>query len=477
MFLGNRKTKIVATIGPASDSSEILESLIKTGVNVFRFNMKHEPAEMYRPKVQRAQEAIKKLGANVGILFDLQGPDIRVDTTDKAPIEVKDGDKLHFGADFSTTDAKSVRISHDCIFEELNIGDSVLIDDGFYEFKVIEKTSNGVYAQAQGDCLVKNRKGLNIPDKKLSKIPALTQDDLDKLDLAAEMKADFIAISFCRSKEDVTRAREEMKKRNLDSWIVSKIENQEGLNNLDEIIEVSDAIMIARGDLGIEIPIERIASEQKNMALKCRAANKPVITATQMLETMCQNARPTRAEATDVSNAVMYGTDAVMLSGETAAGKHPVKVVETMARIAAYNEVFAPTLKPTDTESEATSVSQLLARTAVAMAEDKSSIKVDKIVVFTESGFTAKVLSSYRLQIPTIAVTEDLATSQRLTMSYGIKPVFVDFNKCTGDKMECVINALKEKGMISAGENILTVSGMHLGVKDINNSIQFVTVK
>lgn len=476
MFLGKRKTKIVATIGPASDSSECLESLVKAGVNIFRFNMKHEPAEMYRPKVQRAQEVIKKLGANVGILFDLQGPDIRVDTTNKEPIEVKNGNRLHFGGDFSATDEKSVRISHNVIFEELNIGDSMLIDDGFYEFKVVEKTLNGVYAEAVGDCLVKNRKGLNIPDKKLSKIPALTQDDLDKLDLAAEMKADFIAISFCRTKEDITKAREEMSKRGLDSWIVAKIENQEGLNNLDEIIEATDAIMIARGDLGIEIPIERIASEQKKMAFKCRAANKPVITATQMLETMAQNTRPTRAEATDVSNAVMYGTDAVMLSGETAAGKYPLKVVETMAKIAAYNEEFAPTLGPVDTQTEASSISQLLARTAVAMVEDKSSVKIDKIVVFTESGFTAKVLSSYRLQIPTIAITENEDISKRLTLSYGIKPVFMNFKQCPGDKMQCVIEFLKEKNMISSGENILIISGMHLNINDINNSIKFLTI-
>ncbi len=476
MFLGNRKTKIVATIGPASDSSETLESLVKAGVNVFRFNMKHEPAEMYRPKVERAQEVIKKLGANVGILFDLQGPDIRVDTTDKAPIEVKNGNKLHFGSDFSTTDAQSVKISHSVIFEELNVGDSILIDDGFYEFKVIEKTSNGVYAEAQGDCLVKNRKGLNLPDKKLSKIPALTQDDFDKLDLAAEMKADFIAISFCRSKEDVIKAREEMAKRNLDSWIVSKIENQEGLNNIDEIIEASDAIMIARGDLGIEIPIERIANEQKKMVEKCRAANKTVITATQMLESMCQNSRPTRAEATDVSNAVLYGTDAVMLSGETAAGKYPVKAVETMAKIADYNEEFAPTLKPTDTETEAIGVSHLLARTAVAMIEDKSNINIDKIIVFTESGFTSKVISSYRLKIPTIAVTENINISKRLTMSYGIKPIFIDFNKYKGDKMDCIIEELKEKEMIKQGENVLIISGMHFNIKDINNSIRLFTI-
>lgn len=476
MFLGNRKTKIIATIGPASDSSESLESLIKAGVNIFRFNMKHEPAEMYRPKVERAQAAIKKLGANVGILFDLQGPDIRVDTTDKAPIETKNGDKLHFGSEFSTTDAKSVKISHSVIFEELNIGDSILIDDGFYEFKVIEKTSNGVYAEAQGDCLVKNRKGLNLPEKKLSKIPALTQDDLDKLDLAAEMNADFIAISFCRSKADVTRAREEMAKRNLNSWVVSKIENQEGLNNLDEIIEVSDAIMIARGDLGIEIPIERIAHVQKMMAFKCRAANKPVITATQMLESMCQNARPTRAEATDVSNAVFYGTDAIMLSGETAAGKFPLKAVETMAKIAAYNEEFAPTLKPTDTESEAIGASHLLARTAVAMIEDRKDTSIDKVIVFTESGFTSKVISSYRLKIPTIAVTENLEISKRLTISYGIKPIFIDFNKCTGDKMDCVIEALKQKEMIKTGETVLIISGMHFHIKDINNSIRLLKI-
>jgi len=212
------------------------------------------------------------------------------------------------------------------------------------------------------------------------------------------------------------------------------------------------------------------------MALKCRAANKPVITATQMLESMCQNARPTRAEATDVSNAVFYGTDAIMLSGETAAGKFPLKAVETMAKIAAYNEEFAPTLKPTDTESEAIGTSHLLARTAVAMIEDRKDISIDKIIVFTESGFTSKVISSYRLKIPTIAVTENLEISKRLTISYGIKPVFIDFNKCTGDKMDCVIEALKQKEMIKTGETVLIISGMHFHIKDINNSIRLLKI-
>ena len=476
MFENTRKTKIVATIGPASYSEEILEDLINAGANIFRFNMKHDSADAYRDKVITAQNVIKKLNANVGILFDLQGPDIRIDVKDKEPIELKKGDKIYFGPEFLNKE-KSVKISHTVIFEELDVKDTILIDDGLYEFRVVEKKNDGIVVEALEDCVIKNRKGINIPSKKLSKIPSLTKDDLDKLDLAAELSADFIAISFCRSKKDILDAKKELKKRGLNAWIVSKVENQEGLNNIDEIIEESDAIMIARGDLGIEIPIERIANVQKMMAYKCRQNNKPVITATQMLESMIVNPRPTRAEATDVSNAVLYGTDAVMLSGETAAGKYPVKCVKTMAKIVDYNEEFVPMLRPQDSGINADGISQLLARTAVAMVEDKSNVAIDKIVVFTDSGFTAKVLASYRLNIPVIAVTDNVEVSKFLTLSYGVNALCIDFNSVKDHKVDFVLKELKDSGYVKTGESLLLVSGRHLNMNDIDNSIRHLVVK
>lgn len=477
MILKNRKTKIVASIGPASDSYESLKSLVEGGVSVFRFNMKHEPAENYKARVQRAQDVIKELNANVGILFDLQGPDIRVDTKNAAKLELKKGEKIFFGPEFND-DEKCVKISHSVIFDELNIGDSMLIDDGFYKFKVIEKTNGGVYTEVLEDSFIKNRKGLNIPDKKLSKIPSLTQDDLDKLDLAAEMKPDFIAISFCRSKQDVENARNEMVKRNLDAWIVSKIENQEGLNNLDEIIDASDVIMIARGDLGIEVPIEKIASIQKQMVCKCREKNKPVITATQMLETMTDNSRPTRAEATDVSNAIMYGTDATMLSGETAAGKNPLNCVNTMAKIALYNEEFVPTLSPSETAIVAENASQLLARTCVSLVLDKSQVKIDRIIALTESGFTAKVLSSYRLKTEILAITDNEKTAKRLAMVYGVKGIYLPYKKeDVGSRLNFILNQLKTIGYIKSGENLLLVCGNQLEIKNLDNSLKIITIE
>lgn len=476
MFNNGRKTKIVATIGPASDSSETLEALIKAGVNVLRFNMKHEAAEMYRPKVERAQKIIKKLGVNVSIMFDLQGPDIRVDTKEKMPIELEKGEKVFFGPEFND-DEKCVKISHKVIFEELNVGDSVLIDDGFYEFKVVEKKDGGVVVKALENSVIKNRKGLNIPYKKLSGIPSLTKDDFDKLDLAAEMRPDFIAISFCRSKKDVEDARNEMKKRGFNAWIISKIENQEGVNNLDEIIDASDAIMIARGDLGIEIPIEKIANIQKEMVTKCRAKNKQVITATQMLESMVNNSRPTRAEATDVSNAITDGTDATMLSGETAAGKNPVKCVETMAKIALYNEAFVPVMTPCVTNTTALGVSQLLARTAVAMILDKSDVKIDNIVVFTDSGFTAEVLSSYRLNKQILAITPNELTSKCLSLSYGVNGIYIPYKKQKVDnRLDFILKELKKMGFVKKGEKVLFVSGKHLEIENIDNSIKILEI-
>lgn len=477
MFQETRKTKIVATIGPASYSEEVLNGLIEAGANVFRFNMKHDAADAYRDNILKAKKVIKKSGHNIGVLFDLQGPDIRIDTKDKETIEMKKGDKIFFGPEFLSGDTKSVVISHKEVFEELNVGDSILIDDGLFEFKVVQKKNHGIIVEALEDSVLKNRKGLNIPSKKLSKIPSLTKDDLDKLDLAAELSADFIAISFCRSKDDVINARKEMKKRKLNAWIISKIENQEGLNNIDEIIDESDGIMIARGDLGIEIPIERIANVQKMMAYKCRQKNKPVITATQMLESMIVNPRPTRAEATDVSNAVLYGTDAVMLSGETAVGKYPVKCVKTMAKIVDYNEEFVPVLRPQDSGIDADGISQLLARTTVSMVEDKSNVAISKVVVFTDSGFTAKVLASYRLNIPVIAVTDNLEVSKFLTLSYGVNSVCIDFNSVKDNKVDFVIKELKKQEYIKSGEPLLLVCGRHLNMNDVDNSIRHLVVK
>lgn len=476
MFQKTRKTKIVATIGPASYSDDVLKGLIESGVDVFRFNMKHDAADAYRANILNAKKLIKESGHNVGILFDLQGPDIRIDTKDKKVIEMKKGEEIYFGPEFLSKDEKCVRISHKEIFDELNVGNVLLVDDGLYELKVVSKKSKGVIVEALEDLVLSNRKGLNVPSKKLSKIPSLAKDDLDKLDLASELSADFIAISFCRSREDVLNAKKELKKRKLSAWIVSKIENQEGLNNIDEIIDESDAIMIARGDLGIEIPIEKIAHVQKMIAHKCRQQNKPVITATQMLESMINNPRPTRAEATDISNAVLYGTDAVMLSGETAAGKYPVKCVKTMAKIVDYNEEFVPLLRPEDTGVDADGISQLLARTAVSMVEDKSNVAINKIVVFTDSGFTAKVLASYRLKVPVIAVTNNLEVSKFLTLSYGVNSIYIDFNSVKEHKVNFVIKELKKRQYVNSGESLLLVSGRHLNMNDVDNSIRHLIV-
>ncbi len=476
MLQKTRKTKIVATIGPASYSENILTELIEAGADIFRFNMKHDSADGYRDNILIAKKVIKKANANIGILFDLQGPDIRIDTKDKETIEMNKGDKIYFGPEFLDKE-QSIKISHKEIFEELEVGDMILIDDGLYEFRITEKRNKGIIVQALENCEIKNRKGVNVPSKKLSKIPSLTKDDLDKLDLAKELSADFIALSFCRSKEDILNARKEMEKRKINAWIVSKIENQEGLNNIDEIIEESDAIMIARGDLGIEIPIEKIAHVQKMIVDTCRQKNKPVITATQMLESMINNPRPTRAEATDISNAVLYGTDAVMLSGETAAGKYPVKCVKTMAKIVDYNEEFISMLRPQDSNIEAKSISQLLARTAVSMIEDKSNVKINKVVVFTDSGFTAKVIASYRLNIPVVAVTDNIEVSKFLTLSYGINAVCIDFNNTKSNKIEFVLKELKKKGYIEQGEGLLLVSGKHLNMEYVDNSLRYLVVK
>lgn len=335
-----RRTKIVATIGPASDSPDTIRALIAAGTDIFRFNMKHATRDWHDERIARVREIALNAKKKVGILIDLQGPEIRLETVDKKEIAFKSGEMVTFR--LSPKDARDIVIPTKELFVAIKPGARILIDDGAAELIVNDQLGSDWFTgKLSIDYVMKHRKSLNIRGVEIP-LPSLIDDDLLKLDMKNIGMVDFVALSFTRTKADVDTLRGEMEKRGIKAWITAKIENQTALDHLDEIVAAAESVMVARGDLGVETPIERLAFHQKQIIKKCREKNKPVITATQMLHSMVENLRPTRAEAVDVSNAVYDGTDATMLSEETAGGEHPVEAVKMMEKIVSFTETVAP---------------------------------------------------------------------------------------------------------------------------------------
>ncbi len=450
-----KMTKIVATIGPVSEDEHTLKHLIKAGVNVFRFNMKHNVKEWHEERIKRVQNCAAELGITVGVLVDLQGPEIRINTPAQVTYDVVVGDTIYFTENPEDVNLEfpTVILDKKHVLKHLETGDKFSIDDGFMEFETISIDKNTALAKVLDAGKIKNRKSLNLVGKNID-LPSLTNSDLERLDIASRTKVDFIALSYVRSASDVKTLRKEISIRNLKSKIVAKVENEMGVSNINEIIDASDAVMVARGDLGVEVPIEKLALMQKEIIEKCRLKNKQVIVATQMLQSMVENSMPTRAEATDIANAVFDGTDAIMLSNETASGKYPVKAVETMKRIAKYNEThtsfdgFTPIVKDQ---------TNAIVKSAITMI-DSNLLHIDKIVVFTDTGYTAKVVSSYRQKKPVIAVSSDKESIEALTLCYGVIPIHLKFPN--GEfTYNFIDDRVKEIGQIKEGETILVIHG------------------
>lgn len=330
-----KRTKIVATIGPVSDSPEQIEAMIRAGVNIFRFNMKHADRAWHEERIDRVRAVCSEKGLDVGILIDLQGPEVRLETLDKKEVSISSDELVTFS--LFPIDDKHIVIPTPEVYPAVRVGQLLLIDDGNSEFEIIETHATEIKARARQNCVIKHRKSVNFPGADI-KLPSLTEDDYKKIEMRNMDTVDFVALSFTRTKEDVAILRKELDARGVKSKICGKIENQIALDHLEEIIQVSDVLMVARGDLAVEIPFERLAYEQKRMIKLCNEMRKPVITATQMLHSMVHNLRPTRAEMCDVANAVYDGTDATMCSEETAGGEHPLLVVQTMARILSFTE-------------------------------------------------------------------------------------------------------------------------------------------
>lgn len=470
MPIETRKTKIVATIGPASNSEQAIEELLAAGVNVFRLNLSHGTLSEHKRSIANVRAAAKKLKHPAAILMDLQGPRIRTGIFKDGSIELKPRSEVTIVPGEASADDGVITTTYSDLSKDVKPGDRILIDDGLLELKVKEVAGEAIKCVIVYGGILKSNKGINLPGVSIS-APSLSDKDIEGLELAASLGIDFVALSFVRKSSDILELKERLKKHNSDASIIAKIEKAEAIDDLDAILEESDGIMIARGDLGVELSAETIPVLQKKLISRANEAGKVVITATQMLESMITNPRPTRAEASDVANAVFDGTDALMLSGETAVGKYPVKAVEMMVKIAREAEEAAIAHRPHLRRKKVPlgSFAQ-----AVAYAANAASTEVNSkaIVVFTQSGETARLLSKLKPHTRIVAFTPIERTWRRLSLLWGVEPFLIEFGGHT-DEMICRGEAaLLDYGIAAFGDTIVIVSGTKVGMRGATNMMK-----
>lgn len=472
-----KSTKIVATIGPATETEECIKNLISVGMNVARFNTKHGTPEWHAERMLRVRKVAKEMGVSVGILLDLQGPEIRITIPGGKAFDIKEGDEVVFTTNEKSKDAKQPIIPQ-IVVDALEEGNKILIDDGLGEFVVTSSSGSELRARAMGSFPVSNRKTLNTPGVVID-MPSLIPADIVQLDGAVEHKidVDFVGLSFVRDKKDIDILRTELEKRQLKADIIAKIENQSAVDHLDEIITASDAVMVARGDLAVEVPYQELAYWQKMIIRLCREKGKPVITATQMLKSMVDTPRPTRAEVSDVANAIYDGTDAVMLSEETTIGKYPVEAVKTQATIANFNEQFA---EPVVIDIPEHDSSSYITHSAVFLLENslnpRNDLKIDKIVCLTESGRTARLLSRYRPPHEMHVLTSKEHVFRKLSLVYGITPHVIELPEDRLESSGILKERIKEMGIAKQGDLVLLVHGTFWKRPGLTNTLALVTI-
>ncbi len=468
--LGRRNTKIVATLGPASSSPASIEELIVAGVNVVRLNLSHGTRAEHGRVIGSVREVSARLEVPVAILLDLQGPRIRTGRLKGGQIELKPRQQVTITAGEPDSEAPVITTTYDNLYRDVAPGDRILMDDGLIEVRVRKVVDTEIGCEVVYGGVLREHKGMNLPGVNVS-APSLSDKDREDLDFGIDNGVDFIALSFVRKASDIFELRERLKQRNAEIPIIAKIEKAEAIENLDAILDESDGIMIARGDLGVELSAEVIPVLQKKLISRANEAGKVVITATQMLESMISNPRPTRAEASDVANAVFDGTDALMLSGETAVGRYPVKAVEMMSKIAAEAEEAALAQKHFLRRKKAPAGSFAQ---AVAFAAHAASAEVGAkaIVVFTQTGETAQIISKTRPASPIVAFTPIEKTWRRMSIDWGLHPFMIGFGGHT-DEMICRGEAaLLNYGLADFGDTIVIVSGTKVGMRGATNMMK-----
>lgn len=466
-----RKTKIVCTIGPSSESPEVMRKLILAGMNVARLNFSHGDFEEHGNRIRNLRKVSAELGRHTAILLDTKGPEIRVGKLKEEPIELVQGDTIILTTEEIEGDKNRISITYKNLPNDVAPGSTLLIDDGLIGLSVLEVKGGDIVCRINNGGTLKSKKSVNAPGVKIS-LPGITEKDRADIVFGIQQGIDFIAASFVRKAQDVLEIRELLEQHNATHiQIISKIENQEGVDNLDDILQVSDGLMVARGDLGVEIPAEHVPLVQKEMIRKCNLAGKPVITATQMLDSMQRNPRPTRAEASDVANAILDGTDAIMLSGETAAGKYPVESVETMARIAISTEAAMEYKEILVKQSLAqqTSITEAISQ---AVANSALDLDAQAILTATESGFTARMVSKYRPKAPIIAVTPHEHVMRRLSLIWGVVPVKGEMVSSTDEMFEMAVDAAVSEGHVSLGDLVVITAGVPVSRSGTTNLVK-----
>lgn len=466
-----RQTKIVATLGPASGDPAMMKELFEAGVDVFRMNFSHGTHEAHRKNLDAARRIEKEFGRPIGILADLQGPKLRVGKFKDGKISVEPGQRIRFDLDDTLGDEKRVCLPHPEIMGALEAGSSILLDDGKVHVEVREKGKDFLDVEVIAGSALSNNKGFNVPGVILP-IPALTEKDRADLNAALEMGVDWVAQSFVQTAKDVEETREIIEGR---AALMAKIEKPSAVEQIDDILHHVDGIMLARGDLGVELPPEDVPAVQKKIVRKVRHAGKPIIVATQMLESMIENARPTRAEASDVATAVYDGTDAVMLSAETATGAYPIEAVSIMDRIcqrteadSAYKRIMGSDYPETENDpSDAITVS------AVHVAHD---INAACIVNYTTSGSTTLRTARQRPRVPIICLTQKESTARRLMLSYGVRSIHITNVKSFAETVEAAAKLTKEHAYSSTGDKIVMTAGVPFGVSGTTNVLRIADV-
>lgn len=470
------KTKIVATVGPACNSYEKLLALVQEGVNVFRLNFSHGTYEQHYDVIQHINKINAAFPFNIAILADLQGPKLRVGEIEHDVLSLNKGDIFYFTNEKRLGNLEGVYLSYPNFHNDVKVGETIMIDDGKIEVKVLEigeDTRVKVIVTTPGD--LTSKKGINLPDTKIS-LPSLTEKDLADIDFIVRNSIDWVALSFVRTVKDIEELRQILKAKGHDAKIIAKIEKPEALDNLRDIIITSDAIMVARGDLGVELPLEQIPMIQKNIIRKCIHRAKPVIIATQMMESMIDRTRPNRSEITDVANAVIEGADAVMLSGETAMGQYPELVIRTMVNIihevekeeTVYNRNLVP--QP----HSPSFISDALCYNACEMARD---VKANALIGMTQSGYTGFMLSSYRPRSPLFVFTKTQSLVNQLSLSWGVQAFYYEMEESIDKIISDQIDFLKQKDLLQEGDVVVNTCSTPVAEHLPTNTIKITKVK
>ncbi len=495
-----KKTKIVATIGPVSETKTMMEKMIKAGMNVARLNFSHGTYKHHQMLINNLRAVAKRCNDNIAIIQDLQGPRIRIGSVAEEGIKVDEGEEISLVPENYVVPIKAlslyIPIQYPDLYKEVKVGHPILIDDATIELEVVKIKNRAINCRVVTGGVIKTHKGMNFP-KSTIKCPPITAKDWQDVEFGIKNKVDFIALSFVKDAADIVKLRKKIFLLEKKYWkggngygfklekptakgkvggvhtrIIAKIERREAIKNMDSILEAADGIMVARGDLGIEVPFENLPLIQKSVIDKCRKAGKQVIVATQMLDSMIRNPLPTRAEVSDVANAILDGTDAIMLSGETASGKYPLKAVQAMTRIA--GEVESRLIAEQEVKEgefkNLNSITQIMSFVAQDLAEDVAHAKL--IVCATTSGFTARNISRFRSEVPIVAIAPAQTTVNQLSLSWGVKAYLVPFTASFNSLLTKIKKLLLNKKLVENGETIIVVAGHPFGFKGQTNLIK-----